>query len=126
MLVCDECGLNIEIMGTHLPGCSHYDEKQHDKAVEDALDKELEGVEAWNAVMEAASDRGTVMAQSMIKAFMIDSGVNPPETFDQATIDVFKIAAWAGVLAAIQIFSEQEFIDRQAIVNFTRGALDFE
>lgn len=126
MSVCDECGLNIEIMGTHLPGCSHYTPEQHKKAVSDAQEEIVEGVEAWNAVMETAGDRGSTMAQSMMKAYLIDSGLVPPDEFDPALLDVITISSWAGVLAAVQVFSEQDFIDKRAIVDFTRSVPNFE
>lgn len=125
MSVCEECGLNIEIMGTHLPGCSHYVQAEHDKAVADSQTQIMEGAEAWNAVMETASDRGSAMAKSMMKAYLIDSGVTPPDEFDPALIDIMTISSWAGVLAAIQVFSEQEFIDKKAIIHFVENTLSF-
>lgn len=126
MLVCEECGVNLEIMGTHVPGCSNYVLEDHEKALQDAEDKVLDGIDAWNAVMDAASERGIIMAKNMLKGYLIESGVTPPEEFDQALIDVLTISSWAGVLSAVQVFSEQEFIDRRAVIRFTKGALNFD
>lgn len=125
MSVCEECGLNIEIMGTHLPGCSHYVQEEHEKAVSESEKKIIDGAAAWNAVMETASDRGIAMARSMMKAYLIDNGLTPPDEFDEALVDIMTISSWAGVLAAIQVFSEQEFIDRKAVINFVESVPNF-
>lgn len=125
MSVCEECGLNIEIMETHLPGCSKFSQEEHDKAMSKSATKMMDGADAWNAVVETASQRGAAMSTSMMKAYLIDNGLTPPEEFDQSFIDVMTISSWAGVLATIQVFSEQGFIDRKAVIQFVDSVPNF-
>lgn len=123
MSVCDECGLNVEIMGTHVMGCSHFVQEDYEKALENA---DVPGVHAWNAVIESASERGTVVAKSMIKDLLLEHGIVPPADFDPALMDVIKLSSWAGVLSTVQVFTEQEFIDSAAIRDFVGSAPHFE
>lgn len=130
MSVCQICGLNIEIFEDHAPGCPHHQGKykSNEELYEEKSDPSYESAASeWTALVTVASERGSKLAQSILRDSMFGSlEVDDPQDmeileevmFDDHTMNIMNLCTWSGSMAMVQILIEQELLDPHTVAKY--------
>lgn len=130
MSVCQVCGVNVEIFDDHAPGCPEHvgTFNSTDELFEEKGDpKYKEAASEWLAVVTVASERGTKLAQSILRDSMFGAlEVDDPQDieileevmFDEHTMTIVDLCTWAGAMGMIQVLIEQELLDPKTVAEY--------
>lgn len=120
MVVCLECGVNLEILsGHHAPGCSQYEDFEY-------TEEDLESVASTShqrlvLLIEAAEKRAEKMTTAIIRGSA--DGQEEQDraealVLDEGMMEVVALACWSGVMACLQVLSEQDVLDTDSLNDY--------
>lgn len=125
-MVCQECGLNVQLLGVHTPGCSRYEQNEVTAMLESQEVAEATG--PILSLVEAAKDRTALNMESMIKYEVQQLGLGGSvlETIAIAELrkeleknkPLMDAAAFLGASNLLTILIEQNILDEDAVRKF--------